>query len=193
MERWAGLLFSLGLMLGPGYYLYANYLSGEPGPSFVMTERAARWTLPDGTILRYARSQAYRPVEVELSPEMNRIGIELVFDTLPATDKREDSGTDIYQVTLMQADQLAFMRQIELALEPGRQEKVKARSLEVYLPAKYVLTLEAPITPRTPVSQVTLQLRLNMQPALMPLVWTGVVLLAAGLALFLEKRMRVRR
>ncbi len=40
--------------------------------------------------------------------------------------------------------------------------------------------------PRVPVSQVTLQLRKKIETLFLPLMWSGFVLLVAGLALTLE-------
>ena len=94
MKRGIGpMLLMVGLLLGPGYYIVAKYLSGEPGRTFTLTERAARWTLADGTILHFTRGQAYRPVAIDLDPNMNRIGFELKFEfrnilVTPLPDRR---------------------------------------------------------------------------------------------------------
>ncbi len=117
MQRWAAWMLAIGLMLGPVYFVMTAYILGEPGPSFVLTERGPRWTLPDGAILRFSRGAAYRPVEVELQPEMNPIGLQLVFEAAAGT--RQGEGADDYQATLLQADQAILQRPLQVSLQPS--------------------------------------------------------------------------
>ena len=63
MQRWAAWMLAIGLMLGPVYFILTTYILGEPGPTFVLTERGPRWTLPDGAILRFSRGAAYRALD----------------------------------------------------------------------------------------------------------------------------------
>src|SRR5262249_30280711 len=79
VNRYGPLLLMLGLLLGPVYYLFCEYSSGTPGETFTLSERAARWTLADGTILHFVRGQAYRPLTLKLDPQMNRIAFRLTF------------------------------------------------------------------------------------------------------------------
>jgi hypothetical protein len=187
------MLVMLGLLLGPGYYIVTKYLSGEPGETFTLTERAARWALPDGTILRFARSQAYRPVEVTLNPDMNRIAFQLTFEFAPTANEfatTTGGGTpgasEEYQATLLQADQPILRRTFPVDPKAGTSEKVNAGSIEVYYPGSYTFILEGPDVPRVPVSRVTLQVQQKVEPPSLPFVMGGLVLLVVGLALTLE-------
>jgi hypothetical protein len=191
MQRWAALMLAIGLMLGPAYFIITTYIVGDPGPTFVLTERGQRWSLPDGAILRFARGQAYRPIEMELTPEMNRIGLQLVFEA--AAGSRQGDGPDDYQATLLQSDQAILQRPLQLQLEPGEKKTVNAGTLEVYYPGAYIFVLEAPAAPHVVLSQVTLDIRQHVQTTWMPLVWLGVALTAAGLAFYLERWLRARR
>ena len=71
LTRPALILLVLGLLLGPGYYAYCEYLSGEEVARHELRERADRWTLPDGSIQRFSGHLAYQPVILELTPQRN--------------------------------------------------------------------------------------------------------------------------
>jgi hypothetical protein len=191
LQRWAAWLLALGLMLGPVYFVLSTYILGEAGESMVLTDRGQRWTLPDGAILRFARTQAYRPVEVNLTPEMNRIGLQLVFEA--AAGSRQGDGADDYQADLLQTDQPILQRPLQVSLQPGEKKTVNAGTLEVYYPGAYIFVLEAPLTPHVPLSQVTLNIHRNVHVPLMPLVWLGLAMIAAGLAFYLERWLRQMR
>jgi hypothetical protein len=183
----------LGLFLGPGYYIVSAYLSGEPGETFILTERAARWALPDGTILRFARGEAFRPVAIGLDPNMNRIGLELTFEFAPAGEGSASDVSDEYEATLLQADQPILRRTLLVKAKSGGKRKIDIGSLEVYYPGSYVFLLEGPTTPHAPVAQVALALRHKIETVFMPFVVAGAVLLVVGLALSLEPYLRGNR
>jgi hypothetical protein len=190
MQRWAAWMLAIGLMLGPVYFVLSTYILGEAGASFVLTERGARWTLQDGAILHFARGAAYRPIEVQLEPDMNPIGLQLVFQAAAA---RQGNGADDYQATLLQGDQPILQRPLQVGLQPGEQKSVNAGSLEVYYPGTYTFVLEAPSAPHVPLSQVTLNVRRNVQTPIMMIVWLGLAMTAAGLAFYLERWLRSMR
>ena len=191
MQRWAAWMLAIGLMLGPVYFVMTAYILGEPGPSFVLTERGPRWTLPDGAILRFSRGAAYRPVEVQLQPEMNPIGLQLVFEA--AAGPRQGEGADDYQATLLQADQAILQRPLQVSLQPGEKKSIKAGTLEVYYPGAYIFVLEGPAAPHVPVSQVTLNIRQHVQTPIMALVWLGAAMIVVGVAFYLERWLRFIR
>ena len=113
----AALLILLGVLFGPAYWLFWERLSGSEGPSFELTEHGQRWTLPDGTILHFAKGQAYRPVAVALDPDMNRIGIRLSFESDGGTSGVP--GADDYELTLLQGDQPILRRSLRITGKPG--------------------------------------------------------------------------
>jgi hypothetical protein len=191
MQRWAAWMLAIGLMLGPVYFILSNYILGEPGASFVLTELGSRWTLPDGAILHYPRGAAYRPVEMQLDPEMNPIGLQLIFEA--AAGARQGEGADDYQATLLQADQPILQRPLQVSLEPGARKTIKAGTLEVYYPGAYIFVLEAPGTPHVALSRVTLDIRRHAQTPIMALVWLGGAMTVAGLAFYLERWLRFIR
>jgi hypothetical protein len=179
------MLLMVGLLLGPGYYIVAKYLSGEPGATLTLTDRAARWTLPDGTILHFIRGQAYRPIAVELDPNMNRIAFELKFEFAPAQGGAASRATEEYAATLLQADQPILQRNLAVDAEPGTTRQIDAGSIEVYYPGSYTFILEGPNSPRVPASKVTVQVRHKVEPLSLPFFVGGLVVLVVGLALSL--------
>jgi len=185
MKRYGPLLVMLGLLLGPTYYIFCEYLSGESGETFVLTERASRWTLPDGTILHVTNGKAFRPVTLKLDPDMNRIAFRLGFEAAPGSSDGAKS-TDEYQITLLQSDQPIFERAVTIKLAPGGKAGVEAGRLAVYYPGAYEFLLQETGTPRVPVSQVTLEVRKKIETALLPLMWGGFAMLVVGLAISLE-------
>jgi len=80
-----------------------------------------------------------------------------------------------------------------VSLSPGANASVDLGRLELYYPGAYELLLEEAGTPRIPVSQVTVQVRQNIETVFAPLVWSGVAMLIAGLALVLEPYLPGRR
>lgn len=185
MKRYGPLLLMLGLLLGPTYYIFCEYLSGERGDTFVLTERAARWTLPDGTILHVSNGKAFRPVTLKLDPEMNRIAFHLTFEA--ASGKSDTSApTDEYQLTLLQSDQPIFERALMVKLAPAGKTSVETDRLAVYYPGAYDLLLQETGNPHIPVSQVTVEVRKKIEMAWLPLMWGGFALLVVGLAMTLE-------
>jgi len=192
VSRYGPLLLMLGLLLGPVYYLYAEFSSGQPGETFTLSERAARWTLPDGTILHFVRGQAYRPLTLKLDPQMNRIAFRLTFQGA-AAEPGAPQASDEYRLSLMQADQPVFQRAFAVKLSSGANSSVDVGRLELYYPGAYEFLLEEAGTPRIPVSQVTVQVRQNIETVFAPLVWGGVAMLIAGLALVIEPYLPGRR
>jgi len=175
----------MGLLLGPAYYFFCEDLSGEAGETFTLSERANRWTLPDGSILRFVRGQVYRPLTLTLDPGMNRIAFRLTFEAAPGSSGAP-RATDEYQVTLLQSDQPIFERSLRVTLAPDAKATVEAGRLEVYYPGAYEFLLEEVGTPRVPVAQVRLQVKQKIETLFLPLMWGGFAMLVAGLAMTLE-------
>lgn len=188
----AALLILLGMLFGPAYWLLWERLSGSDGPSFELTERGRRWTLSDGTLLHFAKGQAYRPVAVELDPDMNRIGLRLTFEpdggAGPSTP-----DTDDYEVTVLQGDQPILQRALRITVKPGHSLAVDAGTFEVFYPGSYTFLMEGPDAPHRPISRVGLRLRKNVETPAMPVVWGGLAALVVGLALLIEPYLRRRR
>jgi len=185
VTRYGPLMLMLGLLLGPTYFIFCEYLSGEDGGSFTLSERATRWTLPDGTILHVARGQAFRPVTLKLDPDMNRISFRLTFEAAAGNSDAPQS-TDQYQATLMQSDQPIFQRSLAVKLAPGGTTTVETDRLALHYPGAYEFLLQEAGAPHVVISQVTLRVRKKIETLFLPLVYSGFALLVVGLALTLE-------
>jgi hypothetical protein len=185
VRRYGPLLVMLGLLLGPTYYVFCQYLSGENGDTLTLTERSARWTLADGAILHFSPGQAFRPLTLKLDPEMNRIAFKLTFEAAPGSSDAP-KATDEYHVTLLQSDQPIFERTLAVDLAPGGQRSVEAGRLTLYYPGAYEFLLVEAGPPRVAISQVTLEVLKKIETPFLPLMWGGFALLVAGLAVTLE-------
>ncbi|WP_173060645.1 hypothetical protein [Sulfurimicrobium lacus] len=68
MENSAGVaLLVIGLVLGPGYYVYSHFLSGKA---------VSTYPLP---VKHQAAGNHFDPVRIELSPDMGKVGLILRF------------------------------------------------------------------------------------------------------------------
>ena len=171
------LLIVLGAIFGPVYFAYCEYLSGETAETHTLTERADRWELPDGTILRFRGGLGYRPVELGLTPELNLYRFRFTFDAARTETSPKHAGND-YQVSVQQGDVGIFERSfraagsgaISVALDP----------MEILYRGSYVLLLEEVGTPQLQVATVKLEVRTKMEKMRTWLVWSGLVMLALG-------------
>ncbi|PWT72001.1 MAG: hypothetical protein C5B46_07440 [Proteobacteria bacterium] len=185
MRGLAGLLVLVGVIFGPVYLLTWERVSGLDGPSFELSERGQRWTLVDGTILHFAKGQAYRPLDLELDPKMNRIGFRLTFEAGTAANNAAP-GADRYEVTLMQGDQSIFRHSLELHAKANDAATLDGGGLEVFFPGTYTFILEGPEAPRAPITRVRLLVREQVQAPTMAVVWVGLAGLVVGLAMLIE-------
>jgi hypothetical protein len=176
MSGAAILLIILGVILGPGYYGFCEYLSGENLQSITVSERADRWTLPDGTIQRFRKGLAYRPVVLALEPGLNRLRLSLTFE-FPAEGQ---SPQVEYLATLLDQDYPAIEQ--PLWLRPTGRVDVTVRTFEVQAPGNYLFLVEEVGPPRAGAS-VTVHLRGRIEKPVRPLMWFGYALSLVGLGL----------
>ena len=170
------LLIILGVILGPGYYAFCEHLSGEKLQSVTVTERADRWTLPDGTIQRFRKGLAYRPVVLALEPDLNRLRLSLTFE-FPAEGEGPQAE---YLATLLDQDYPVIVQPL-LLRSTGRVD-VTVRTFEVQAPGSYLFLLEE-VGPPRPGASVTVHLRGRIERPVRALMWTGYALSLAGLGL----------
>jgi len=177
------LLIVLGTIFGPVYFAYCEYLSGETAETHALTERADRWELPDGAILRFRGGLGYRPVALELTPDLNLYRFRFIFDAARTEASSKNPGND-YQMSLLQGDVGIFERSfraagkgvISVALDP----------MEIIYRGSYVLLLEEVGTPQLQVAGVKLEVRTKVEKMRMWLVWSGLVMLAFGAAIIIR-------
>jgi hypothetical protein len=171
------LLIVLGVILGPAYYGYCEYVSGEDLQSITVNERADRWTLPDGSIEHFRNGLAYSPVELTLRPDLNRLRISLSFD-FPDQGK----GPQVeYLATLLDQGYPVIVQPLQLHAS-GRVER-RVRTFEVPHAGDYLFLLEEVGPPRAAAS-VTVRLRGQIEQLVRPLIWFGYGLLLAGTGVF---------
>jgi hypothetical protein len=174
------LLIVLGLLLGPGYYLFCERLSGRDSASFELGARAERWTLDDGSILHFRSGLAYRPVPLDLHPEHNHVRLSLTF-VMPS--EGASTGINEYQATLFDGDHPLLQRTLRVGARPGESTSVTAGTVAIHTPAEHLFVLEELGSPRLTPSRVTLTVRETVEQPVRMLVWSGIALLLAGIGI----------
>jgi hypothetical protein len=179
LKRLGVLLIVIGLILGPGYYTYCEYLSGQEIGRYELRERAERWTLPDGTIQRFVGHAAFQPIVLELTPLHNNVSLRLTFHA--GADSA--SGTNHYQATLLDGDYPVVQRDLEVALKAGESRSFTVASFPVRMPNQHLFVLEELGVPKAAVQQVTVTAAQDVERLIPALAWTGLAALLGGAAL----------
>ena len=130
--------------------------------------------LPDGTIQRFRKGLAYRPVVLALEPDLNRLRLRLTFE-FPAEG---ESPQVEYLATLLDQDYPAIEQ--PLWLRPAGRVDVSVRTFEVQAPGNYLFFVEEVGPPRAGAG-VTVHLRGRIEKPVRPLMWFGYALSLAGL------------
>lgn len=177
------LLVVLGAIFGPVYFAYCEYLSGETAETHKLTERADRWELPDGAILRFRGGLGYRPVALELNPELNLYRFRFTFDVARSQASQKAAVND-YQVSMLQGDAGIFERSFRAAGDGAVSAALDP--MEILYPGSYVLLLEEVGTPQLQVAGVTLEVRTKVEKMRTWLYWSGLVMLALGAAIIIR-------
>jgi len=178
----AVIMVVLGLLFGPGYYLFQEHANGRVTGSVDLTPRAERWVFADGTIQRFPGRLAHTPIALHLDPARNHAILVLTFEM--SEDGRPDEEDNLYLATLFDQDFPAIQREVRVDAGPGRQQRVVFPPYVVRTPGIHLLVLEELNRAPSPVAQVTLTLREDADPYVRPIVQIGIGLLIAGLLLF---------
>ena len=184
MKNAAPLLIVIGLLVGPAYYYFCELLSGQVAETHALTERANRWELPDGAILRVKSGLAFKPVALDLNPDLNQYRLRFIFDVTPR-DAIPAGSHNSYQVSLLQGDTTVLERSFEIK-DSGKISRT-LESFEVLYPGSYVLLLEEAGTPALGVAGVKFELLNRVEKPTMWLVWSGLVMLGFGTMLVLRE------
>jgi hypothetical protein len=172
-------LLVVGTLLGPVYSLYCEKASGRVATIFELTERATQWTLPDGSTRHIQGGQAYRPVVLKLSPDMNRVRLKLIFDAAPG---RADAqvGRSPHRAELLDTARPLLDRSLPLMLLPGEEYELTAGTVEIEHPGEYIFLLSEESPPRVTVSRVTLQVLEGFVKPIAAVVWGGRLAMLTG-------------
>ena len=140
MKRPAILLVLLGLALGPGYYAWTSFFSGGKVAEHRLGEKGARWTLPNGDVMRFSKGNAFEPVELALDPAMNPVGLVLVFEVVGDVRMEPVRGNEYHALLLADAlpvveKQVTIRRGTEQGPNQHRSELVA--TLDVPAAGKY--------------------------------------------------------
>lgn len=168
-------LLILGLLLGPGYYIYARFFSG----AVVATQ-----PLP---LARDTSGQRFEPVLLNLTPDMQPFGLVLRFDVShgptiqPTYTPRND-----YRVRLLDGEQVVLDQPFSLqspSVEstPSQVFQQALPLLQIDRPVSYRLELQAETEPQMTVNSADVQVRAQVRSPDYKLVAAGVALAVVGL------------
>jgi hypothetical protein len=179
----APVLIVIGLLLGPVHFYFWEQVTGRVAGTYSLGERAARWQLPDGAILRIASGLAFQPLPLELNPERNLYRLRLHFAMAP--DASAAGARNAYQLSVLQGDVAIFERGLEVS---GNGEVSRTLPpFEVSYPGSYVLLLEEVGKPPLGTSGVRVELIETVEKPRMWLAWCGVIMLGFGVVLVLRE------
>jgi hypothetical protein len=180
----APVLIVIGLLLGPVHFYFWEQVTGRVGGTYSLGERAARWQLPDGAILRITSGLAFQPLPLELNPERNLYRLRLHFAMAPNTSAA--AGTrNAYQLSVLQGDVAIFERGMEVSGDGEVSRTLPA--FEVSHPGSYVLLLEEVGKPPLGTSAVKVELIEAVEKPRMWVAWCGVIMLGFGVVLVLRE------
>lgn len=184
-------LLVLGILLGPVYYAYCLLFSGETTQTIDMTERASRWVTPDGSILRFSKGLAYKPVVLALNPDMNRIALRLNFTFADGNNALTPVELQ-YQATLVQLDHTVLERPMLLRVTRAGTQTTDIGPLEIPYPAEYLFLLEQAGEPKL-VPTLSLELVEKIETPVRPIVWSGLALLIIAAIIAIRDAVRAVR
>ena len=182
------LLLVLGILLGPVYYAYCLFLTGDKAQTVKMTERAARWMTADGSILRFSNGLAYQPVPLTLSPEMNRVTLRLNFTFDEQAESQPGQELD-YQASLVEFDHTVVERPLSVRADASGTRTVDVGPLQILYPAEYFFLL-VEVGEFDTIPQVELVVLKNVETPARSIIWTGMGLLIVALVFSVRDAMR---
>ena len=185
------LLIVLGTMFGPLYYAYCAYFSGNTEQTHTLTERADRWTLPDGSIQRTRSGLAFKPLTLALDPEMNKVQLRFTFRA--GETPAGASGTNEYGLSLTYLNTPFIERTLRVDLTAGRAATLELQAIEIAAPGDYAFLLQEAGAPAVPVTAVDVEVRRNVETPNPLVVAMGVTLVAAGIGWILFAQLSRRR
>jgi hypothetical protein len=187
VTRFSLLLIVVGLVLGPGYYAWTAFFSGRLVSEHRLAEKGARWTMPNGDVMRFSNANAFKPVELALDPAMNTVGLVLVFEVVGDVRVEPVRG-NVYQALLLADGSPVLEKQVSIrrGANPGPDQRWSELVATIDVPAAgaYTFVLEEVAPPELPLAGIGLQVRRNVVRARMEVVWAGVALLVAGVVAF---------
>jgi hypothetical protein len=166
-------LLALGLLVGPGYFLYARHLTG---------------TVVGTYPLATAQGGGFQSVAISLSPDMSPVRVIL---RLSAEHGPSVVGTPTaaprnrYRAVVSRGGQAVAETGVELVsstIESSFQEFASVvATLEVGTAGEHLVQIEGVGEPQMQATAASLELRRNATDPDMRVVWTGVALIGVAL------------
>lgn len=175
-------LILFGLLLGPGYYAYSRYVSGEDSATLELTERSDRFTLDDGSIQRFRSGFGYRPTPLAISPERNEIRLTLRFH-FPDGAAPADA-TNRYLVTALDGDYPISQHEVTVGARAGTSRTVRLPPFATRSPLDHSLVVEELGKAAFPADRLSVTVRERVFPLSPTYTWSGFAVLLVGAVLY---------
>lgn len=187
MTRFALALILMGIVLGPGYFALTTFFSGSQVLVQRLGDKGARFALRSGDVLHFSNANAFQPVEVDLAPALNTVGLALAFEIVGDV-RVEPVRSSVYRAMLLANGTPLLQKEVTLSRGteqgPDQQRWEQVATVDVPAAGRYVFVLQE-MKSELPVSAVTLQVRRNVARPRMEFVWSGVMLMVVGVLAFL--------
>ncbi len=168
------LLLILGLLLGPGYYVYARFFSGAVVATYPLTAA------------RDASGERFEPVALRLTPDMEPVALVLRFSVSHgATIQPTYTPRSDYRVRLLDGERVVLderfsLQSPEVESTPSRVFQHALPPLPISRPVSYRLELAAEGAPQMTVHSADVQVRAQVREPDFRLVAAGVGLALLG-------------
>lgn len=199
-----GLFMITGLAIGPGYWAYGKYLSGDKVGEFPLMEREVDHTSVAGISSTSAKEAEYFPVEVELTPAMNPVALIVSSRAVPPSTSANRTKHAAFRMTAISGGEQVWREDFGISYTRKKEEKdtIKigalgkaqfphiTKRLDLFrVPEAGTYTFEAETAPRDGdaldhliVSEMDLTIRRNVQPADTRVVFAGFGLFLVAFA-----------
>lgn len=176
MHKKTGILLLIaGLVMGPGYYVYARFFSG-----ILVATQAMQVRAEDGV-------QRFQPVSLKLAPDMQPAGLVLRFQVSHgATISPPNTPRNDYRARLLDGERIVLDQRFSLQSTlvestPSLQFQQSLAVPAVDRAAEYQLELQLEGEPDMQVLSADVQVRAHMREPDFTLVYAGAAIAAAGL------------
>lgn len=174
-----------GAIAGPAYDWYAVRLSGEPVDTFVVGDRGSAWPLSGGTVLKFPANRGFKPLDIDLDPEMNPVRFtwigEVSYSRQAGNSRNEYKGSLYLNGRGVMSEKFSISGSDE---DDGATESsTSIGTVRVPSAGRYQFVLEETTQPPLPARDIRIEVRRNTVVPAMGVVISGYLMTFAGFIL----------
>jgi hypothetical protein len=187
----------LGLVIGPGYFVYCKLFSGKPVGTYTVAAMGSTWVLPYGITISDGHNAAFKPFAVTLDPEMEPLTFLLHAHAVPDSSMGNTgmSLRNYYEASLYLEGQL--VQRAPVYLSASKKEGASFARIATNIDfsplsrgGEYYFVLSEKTKPQLDLNGVEVEIRRNALPVAWPVLWLGIAifLVSAIAAGIMQKR-----